>query len=86
MFYRSEGLWICLGEWQLVVIESYHWDTFLSTFNESFASCVALVENLVKNPPAMRDTWIQSLGQKDPLKKGKTTHSSSRAWRIPWAV
>ena len=38
---------------------------------------------LVKNPPAMQETWVQSLGWKDPLEKGKTTHSSILAWRIP---
>ena len=39
---------------------------------------------LVKNPPAMRETWIRSLGWEDPLEKGKATHSSILAWRIPW--
>ena len=39
---------------------------------------------LVKNPPAMRDTWVSSLGWEDPLEKGKATHSSVLAWRIPW--
>ena len=39
---------------------------------------------MVKNPPAMRDTWVQSLGQEDPLEKGVATHSSMLAWRIPW--
>ena len=34
--------------------------------------------------PAMQDTWIQSLGQKDPLEEGMATHSSILAWRIPW--
>ena len=41
---------------------------------------------LVKNPPAMWKTWVRSLGQKDPLEKGKATHSSILAWRIPQAV
>ena len=39
---------------------------------------------LVKNPPAMWETWVQSLGWEDPLEKGKATHSSILAWRIPW--
>ena len=38
---------------------------------------------LVKNPPAMRETWVQSLGWKDPLEKEMATHSSVLAWRIP---
>ena len=38
---------------------------------------------IVKNPPAIRETWVQSLGWEDPLEKGKATHSSILAWRIP---
>ena len=38
---------------------------------------------LVKNPPAMQETWVQSLGWEDPLEKEMTTHSSILAWRIP---
>ena len=39
---------------------------------------------MVKYLPAMWDTWVQSLGQEDPIWKGMTTHSSILAWRIPW--
>ena len=42
----------------------------------------SLVVQLVKNPPAMHETQVQSLGQEDPLEKGMTTHSSILAWRI----
>ena len=38
---------------------------------------------LVKNPPAVRETWIQSLGWEDPLEEGMATHSSFLAWRLP---
>ena len=38
--------------------------------------------HLVKNLPAMRETWVQSLGWEDPLEKGKVTHFSILAWRI----
>ena len=38
---------------------------------------------MVKNPPAMRKTWVWSLGWEDPLEKGKASHSSIMAWRIP---
>ena len=41
---------------------------------------------LIKNTPAMRETWIRSLGWEDPLEKGKATHSSTLAWRIPWTI
>ena len=46
----------------------------------------SLVAQLVKNPLAMRETWVRSLGWEDPLEKGKATHSSILAWRIPWTV
>ena len=49
-------------------------------------SWASLVAQLVKNPPARLETWAQSLGWEDPLEKGKATHSSILAWRIPWTV
>ena len=39
---------------------------------------------MAKNLPAMPETWVQSLGQEDPLEKEMATHSSILAWRIPW--
>ena len=39
---------------------------------------------MVKNPPAMRETWIRPLGWEDALEKGMVTHSSILVWRIPW--
>ena len=49
-------------------------------------SWASLVAPLVKNPPAMRETWVWSLGWEDTLEKGKATHSGILAWRIPWTV
>ena len=49
-------------------------------------SWASLVAQLVKNLPVMQETWVQSLGWEDPLEKGKATHSSILAWRIPWTV
>ena len=46
-------------------------------------SWASLVAQVVKNPPAMWETWVQSLDWEDPLEKGKTTHSGILAWRIP---
>ena len=46
----------------------------------------SLVAQTVRNLPAMRETWVQSLDWEDPLEKGKTSHSSILAWRIPWTV
>ena len=46
----------------------------------------SLVAQLVKNLLAMWETWVWSLGWEDPLEKGKATHSSILAWRIPWTI
>ena len=43
----------------------------------------SLIAQLVKNLPALQETWVQSLGWEDPLEKGEATHSSILAWRIP---
>ena len=40
--------------------------------------------SVVKNPPAMQETWVQSLGWEDPLEEGMATNSSILAWRIQW--
>ena len=45
-----------------------------------------LVAQMVKNLPTLRETWVRSLGQEDPLEKGKAVHSSTLAWRISWTV
>ena len=60
-----------------------HSDCRLVGYNVLWASLLA---QLVKNPPAMRETWVRFLGWEDPLEKGKTTHSSILAWKIPWTV
>jgi len=44
----------------------------------------SLVAQMVKNLPAMQETQVQTLGQKDPLEEGMATHSSILAWKIPW--
>ena len=53
----------------------------MSMFVSLFA---LLVAQMVKNLPAMRESWVRSLGQKDPVKKDMATHSSILAWKIPW--
>ena len=59
----------------------------LFVFSKCFISVIcSLWLQLVKNPPAMWETWVRSLGWEDPLEKGKATHSSILAWRIPWTV
>ena len=44
----------------------------------------SLVAQMVKHLPAMKETWVQSLGREDPLEKEIAAHSSILAWRIPW--
>ena len=44
----------------------------------------SLVAQKIKRLPAMQETWVQSLGQEDPLEKEMATHSSTLAWKIPW--
>ena len=60
--------------------QKYHYYTL------SQHSRASLVAQLVRNLPVMWETWIQSLGWDDPLEKGKATHSSILAWRIPWTM
>ena len=43
-----------------------------------------LVAEMVKNLPAMQETWVQSLGREDPLEEEMATHCSILAWRLPW--
>ena len=44
----------------------------------------SLFAEMVKNPPAMQETRVPSLGQEDPLEEERETHSSTLAWRTPW--
>ena len=80
----------CIGRWIL-----YYWATKEALRKESSYNsygynviqiyvCVSLVAQMVKNLPAMWETWVQSLGWEDPPEKGMATHSSVLAWRIPW--
>ena len=67
----------------------YHcttWEAQINRYNLLYTKWASPVAQLVKNPPAMRETWARSLGWEDPLEKGKATYSSILAWRIPWTV
>ena len=61
----------------------FHSVILLSTYPAIRASLVA---QLVRNLPAIQETRVRSLGWEDPLEKGKATHSSILAWRIPWTL
>ena len=56
-------------------------DTITAEYNITW---ISLVVQMVKNLPAIQETWVQSLSKEDPLEKGMTTHSNILAWRIPW--
>ena len=56
----------------------------LITFIASFPTRASLVAQAVKHPPAMQETWVQSLGWEEPLEKEMATHPSILAWEIPW--
>ena len=47
-------------------------------------SLASLVAQVVKNLTTMQETWVQSLGQEDPLERGMATHSRILGWEIPW--
>ena len=57
--------------------KSSHVLSFLILFAE-------VVDQMIKNPPALWETWVRSQGWEDPLAEGMATHSSILAWRIPW--
>ena len=59
---------------------------FVCFFYPLYIVWASLEAQLVKNPPAMQKTWVQSLGWADPLEKGKASHSSTQSWRIPWTI
>ena len=74
------------GAWRVTVYGVAKNRTRLSDFTSlHFNSLLAsLVAQRLKRLPAMRETWVRSLGQEDPLEKEMATHSSILAWRIPW--
>ena len=58
--------------------------TYISEKDMVLISWASLVVQMIKNLPAVRETWVPSLGQEDPMEKGIATYSSILAWRIPW--
>ena len=80
------------GQWdrvKYVYLEKWYWQQKQNSANNTHKvspRCSlknSLVTWMVKNPPAMQETWVQSLGWEDSLEEGKATHSSILAWRIP---
>ena len=60
----------------------------LCLFHKCSSKCLfhglSLVVQMVRNLPAVQETWVQSLGQEDPFEKGMATHSSILAWKTSW--
>ena len=54
------------------------------TFTVTEYPGASLVAQMLKSLPVIQETWVQSLGEEDPLEKGMATHSSILAWEIPW--
>ena len=73
----------CFNLWATRELLPYH-VVIVGTHLRSSGNWASLLAQLVKNPPAMQETLVWSLGWEDPLEKGKATHSSILAWRIPW--
>ena len=84
----SELWWLCSfsPRWKCSVLKVWACALFFDVLFPVDCSWASLVVQLVKNLPATQETWVWSLGWEDPLEKGKATHSSIRAWRIPWTV
>ena len=77
----SEGTMVSLGSPQGPThMQTFHWEIgcFLTLLSAS------LVAQMLKYLPAVQETWVQSLGQEDPLEKEMSIHSSTLAWKIPW--
>ena len=58
--------------------------TYIYTYTYTYIYMTSLVAQMVKSLPAMRETWVQSLGREGLLEKKMATHSSILAWKIPW--
>ena len=61
-------------------------DLDMGSYRKEVTKGASLVAQLVKNPSAMQETWVRSLGWDDPLEKEMAAHSSILAWRNPWIV
>ena len=78
--FREKEETLSLWTHSIKAILKFPFEILLTSFLQLRASLIA---QMVKNPPAMQETLVQFLGPEDPLEKGKATHSSILAWRIP---
>ena len=84
MFPFSEGRHVTSSTFWEQLVLGIALGSLVSGICHAIIHWVFLVAQMVKNLPAMQETPVRSLGQKDPLEKGMATHSSILAWRIPW--
>ena len=81
---------VCLSKLKqglCINLEGWDWERDGRKFQKGVGICIyrtSLVAQMVKHLLIMWETWVQSLGQEDPLEKEMTTHSSILAWKIPW--
>ena len=78
--FHTCNIWICISIGTLYICVC----VYIYIYIYFFFYRASLVAQLVQNLPAVLETWVQSLGQEDPLEKWMATHSSILAWRIPW--
>ena len=79
-------LYFLFGEISACVFYHFLIELFGFVTVEFLSVRASIVAQLVTNLPTMWETWVRSLGWEDALEKGKATHSSILAWRIPWTV
>ena len=82
----SLSKWVGDGQGGLVWCNPWGHKESDTTEQLNWTDGASLIAQLVKNPPAVQETWVWSLGWEDPLENGKATHSSILPWRIPWTV
>ena len=88
-FWQELSFWLAVSHLLAVCSHGFSWvgtsaERKRLKLGSHLYDCASFVAQLVKNPPAMWETWVQSLGWEDPRGKGKAIHSSILAWKIPW--
>ena len=83
---QAHELPVCPPIQRTKMSEGENWASLCLAAPSDSATRAYLVAQTVKSLPAVWETQVQSLGREDPLEKGKATHSSILAWRIPWTV
>ena len=83
----SQRIWIRNTYYEIIYIYIYIYAIYIYADTHIYTNIwTSLLTQHVKNPPAVWETWVWSLGWEDPLEKGMATHSSILAWRISWTV